>query len=212
MEKLIKYLRVLKDYFFIIVIATLLVIIYFKNIKEENLLTKLEEKPQIEYVYKDSIQVIEVEKPEPYEVIKWKDSVRVETDSIPLELTEADSAQIAEAYIQLYGEFNETKFYNDTLKNDTTAFISLYEEVKRNEIYNRRLTFIDKTPIIYKTNVLTKQDRTTSIVGGIGAGDGGVDVGLGLVTKRNSVFIISHDPFRQETKGSMYLPIFNFKK
>ena len=211
MERILNILKSIKNIVLFLAILALLVVIQLKNWKINNLKKDLAEKPKVEYVYKDSVQVIHDSIPQPYKVVEYKDKIVVDT----LDLTSADSAQIAEAYIKVFLEYNKTNFYNDTLKNDTTAFISLYQEVTKNSIQDRKLTFIDRTPVVYITNTVTKEDKTLSITGGLGASVGpesSVSVRAGIVTPSNRVYNFSYDPFTKQKMITVDFPIFNIKK
>lgn len=206
MEAIGKILKQLKDYVLIIVIGVLLVVIYGKNIALDNLREELNEKPKIEYIARVETDKIEDDKPVPVEIVKWKASPP-DTVYKPLDLTKADSAKIAQTYMQLYSDYAEKKIYNDVLKDDSLAFIRLEEIVQYNSIFNRKLFYEHRTPTVQITN--TKIDRTTSIIGGIGINNG-VRIEAGLVTGKNSVYIVNYNPFNNTVGGSVYLPIFNF--
>ena len=207
LDKLLNILKIIKNYFLFTVIAVLLIFIYFKNIKIDNLTAKLAEKPTVEYVYNTKTDTIKVLKPYPVEVIKWKESV--DTLYKPIDLNNSDSAKIAAAYKELFAKFGETKVYADVLKDDSTAYIKLEEKVQYNSISNRNLIFLDRTPVVYMDKV--KNVYTTSLVGGIEAGTAGVEVGAGIITKRNTFMKVSYDPFNKTVRGGVYLSIFNFK-
>ena len=208
MEKFLKILRTAKDYALVIVIAVLLIILHFKNNKIDNLTAKLDEKPKVEYVYNTVIDTFKIPVPIPKEVIKYKPG----KDSIaytPLDLTKADSAAIAMAYLKVSGLYSETKVYDDLIKDDSTAYIRLQEKVQFNSIKDRNLIFEDRTPTVYITE--TKNVYTTSIVGGVEAGNAGVEVGAGLITKKNTFYKVSYDPYNNTVRGGVYFGIFNFK-
>lgn len=207
MDKFLKILKVIKDYFFVIVIGFLLITIYFKNIKIDNLNKKLEDKPRIEYVYKNTTDTITVKVPKPYQVVKWKETK--DTTYVPIDLTKEDSTKIAQAYKDLFEEFGTENSYNNIMKDDSTAFIQLNQKVQYNTLQSSELIFTDRTPVVYITN--TKPVYTTSIVGGIEAGTAGVEFGAGLVTKRNNIVKVSYDPFNRTARGAAYFNIFNFK-
>ena len=207
MNKIIEILKMLKNYTMFVVIAVLLIIIYFKSNSIQRLRTKLAEKPKIEYVYNTKTDTIIQKVVEPKTTIVYKDKHILIHDT--LSLTNADSAQIAEAYASLYTEYHSKKIYDDVLKDDSLAYIKLYEEVSQNAISNRKLEYQDKTPVIKITNTVT--ERKFSIIGGLEAGDG-VKIGTGVVTNKNAVFTIAYDPFKKEGTGSVYLPIFTFKR
>ena len=209
MERLIELLKLAKTYFLIIVIAVLGVIIYFKNIKIENLNEKISEKPKVELIYNHQIDTIKEDVPVPVEVVKWKPG-KIDTTYLPSELNFKDTVSIAEAYSKLYTNYNSIKKYDDVLKDDSLAYIRLKESTQHNSIFDRELIYEHRTPTVYITQP-PKYIYTTSIVGGIEAGSTGVEVGAGLVTKRNAIYKISYDPFNQAVRGAVYLPIFNFK-
>jgi hypothetical protein len=214
MSKVLEILKLVKTYFLTAVILFLLVVIYFKNNKIDRLTTQLAEQPTIEYVYQTKTDTITVIKPVPVEVIKY--NTKIETSYVPLDLTHSDSATIAQEYIKLNNLYGETKVYDDVLKDDSIAFIQLQEKVQFNEIKDRNLIFLDRTPIVYITNTKVINKQLVSIVGGLDAtfskDFGGVSVGIGLITKKNAFFKVGYDPFNQATTGGVFLPIFNFNK
>lgn len=207
MDKLIKFLKLVKDYFLVAVIALLLIFIYFKNIKIENLTAKLEEKPKVEYIYNNTTDTLKVNVPKPYQVIKWEKTR--DTIYVPIDLTTADSTKITQAYKSLFEQFGEEKSYKNIMKDDSTAFIQLNQKVQYNMLQGSELIFNDRTPVVYVTN--TKPVYTTSIAGGIEAGTAGVEIGAGIITKRNTFIKVSYDPFNKTVRGGGYFSIFNFK-
>lgn len=208
MDKILKILMIIKDYFLIAVIAFLLIVMQFKNNKIDKLTTEVNEKPKIEYVYNTVVDTLKIPAPKPKEIIKYKPG----KDSliyIPLDLTSADSAQIAEAYINMYNLFGETKIYDNILKDDSIAYIRILEEIQFNSIKNRNLIFQSRVPMQTITN--TQHVYTTSLVGGLEAGLNGVEVGVGLITKRNAFYKVSYDPYNKAIEGGAYFRIFNFR-
>lgn len=207
MSKVLTILKTIKDYFLVVVIGFLLITIYFKNNKIDKLTTQLNEKPKVEYVYSTQIDTFKTPAPKPKVVIKYepKDSLVY----VPLDLTSTDSAQIALAYIKLYNLYGETKIYDDVIKDDSTAYIRLQEKVQFSTIKDRNLIFEDRTPVVRITD--TKNIYTTSIVGGIEVGMAGVEIGGGLITKRNTFYKVSCDPYNKTMRGGAYFAIFNFK-
>jgi c-di-AMP phosphodiesterase-like protein len=203
--ELIKVLNKLKKYFLIVVIGFLLVTIYFKNNKITNLEEELSRKPKVEFIYNHHRDTVTYEKPIPVEVVKFVDRLETRWDTLYItkNLTKEDSSRIVEQFAQL----NE---YDDVLKDDSTAYVRLKEEVQYNSIQNRELIFEDRTPVAHITQP-PKYISTVSIVGGIEAGLGGVDIGLGFVTKKNSFYKLSYNPYEKVIEGAVYVPIFNFK-
>lgn len=217
LNKIKAILSTFKQLLFFGVIFGLLVLIQFKNNSINRLKTELEKKPQVEFIYQHHIDTVKGDSiPYPIEVVKYKNKIIVNTDTIPIELTKADSAQIAEAYIDLYGKYNDIKIYEDILKDDSLAFIQLNEKVTQNSIFDRELIYQDRTPVIQITNTIVKQDKTFSVIGGLDASIGSdfntISLGAGIVTHSNRVFIGKYDPANKGYGVEVYLPIFNFRK
>lgn len=215
MERIINILKEIKNILFFIVIFALLIVIQFKNSAIKNLKEEVATKPVIEYVYNtDTVTVVDTIV-DIKETIKYKDKILVQTDSVPIELTQADSMQIAKAYNNLYTEYNSVNIYDNVLKDDSLAYIKLYEEVSQNTIFNRKLDYQDRTPVIYITNTVTKQDKTLSLVGGIGASIGketnSLSLGLGMVTPSNRIYLFQYDPVNNGYGAAIYMPVFNIK-
>ena len=206
----LKVLNKIKTYFLFIIIGILLVIGHFKNNKITKLSEELALEPQIEYVYNTTIDTVKIDSIIPVEVVKWYPKLTIDTLYQPLELTTADSSDIAEAYKGLYAQFAETKIYKDTLKNDSIAFIQLNEKVQYNSVFDREFIYLDKTPIIYITQP-PKHIYTTSIVGGLETGNDGIAVGIGIITKRNMFLKVSYNPSTQGYMLGGYFSVFNFK-
>lgn len=195
------------DYIIFIVVLGLILIIYFKDIK----IAKLKEQlgnPTIEYVYSTKTDTIKVNVPVPKEIVKYKVDIQKDTIYQQLDLTQADSARIAEEYLKIFSNFAETKIYDDVLKDDSIAFIGLKEKVQYNRVFDRELIFEDKTPVIYKTSTVYKNN--SSIVAGLSGNKEVISIGGGFVTKKNSIYLISFDPINKVTGVSFYLPIINF--
>lgn len=205
MDKFLEILKILKTYFLVTVIGVLLIFIYFKNNKIAKLTSQLNEKPKVEYVYNTKIDTIKVSVPKPYKVVEYK----YETDTMFVDVTSSDSVAITQAYLELIKKHGEIKLYDDVLKDDSVAFVQLQEKVQFNTIKDRNLIFLSRVPTKVITN--TKNIYTTSIVGGIEAGPMGVEVGAGVVTKRNNILKISYDPVNNSIKAGGYIAIFNFK-
>lgn len=198
----------IKDYFLVVVIGVLLVIIMFKNGTINKQKKQLADKPKIERIYKDTTIYLKGDPvPVPYEV-EVPDSVPYEVEKF---LSSADSAKIAAAYSKVFVAFNSKYSYSKVFKDDTTAFIKLDQVISQNKPVDQLLTFTDRTPIVYVTNIEKVRDRTFSLSGGIEAGTMGVEVGAGLVDYGNRFYKISYDPFNKSVRGAVYVPIFNFR-
>lgn len=114
-----------------------------------------------------------------------------------------------EAYTRLYDKYANITLYDDVVRDDSTGYIRIKERIQYNSIFDRNVIFEARTPVVHHTT--TKKIYTTSIVGGIEAGLGGVEVGAGLITKRNMFMKVSYNPYNKTIEGGVYFPIFNFK-
>ena len=207
--KVLDKIKSITNLFIYIVVLVLLVLIYFKNIKIDNLKDKLAEKPSIEYVEVHKTDTIVQNVPEPVEVIKWKKGdVVKDTIYQPLDLTVVDSVKIAKAYNELYEKYAEITIYDDILKDDSLAFIRLREKTQYNKVFDRSLEYEHRTPIIRITRV--EEDNTFSIVGGLHGNFKQISFAAGVVTKRNAVYLYDYDPFTKTHRAGVYLPILNF--
>lgn len=209
-----KYLKTILTYFVYIVVGFLLIVVYFKNNKITKLKAELELKPKIEIEYVPRIvrDTIRDSIPRPYEVIKWKKGDPVEVhDSIylPSELGWEDTIAIAEAYSKLYERYASTKFYDEVLKDDTAAYISLKEKVQFNSIFDRELTYENRTSVKQITHTVLSMS-TRSFVMGMGSDGTRIRVGAGWITRKNAFYNINYDPINREVSGAVYLPVFNF--
>lgn len=208
--KILDKIKGIANLFIYIVVLVLLVLIYFKNIKIDNLKTKLAEAPKIEYIEKVVKDTLRDSIPVPYEVIKWKDSIIYIDNTVykPIDLTTADSVKISQEYTKIFDKYTETKSYSNILKDDSLAFIQLDEKVQYNSIFDRELTYEHRTPIVRITRV--EEDNTFSIVGGLHGNFKQISFAAGVVTKRNVVYLYDYDPFTKTHRAGVYLPIFNF--
>lgn len=193
-----------------LIVLFLLVVIYFKNDKINNLKTDLNKKPKIEYIPQIVRDTVTDSIPVPYKVTEWKDSVIYVDNTVykPIDLTRADSAKIAREYIKILHEYSETKHYSNVLKDDSLAFIKLDEKARFNTVFDRKLTYEHRTPVVRITH--TETDKTSSVVGGLSGNFNGIDFGTGFVTRRNLVYLVSYDPFSKAYKVHFYTPVFNF--
>lgn len=207
--KILDKIKSIANLFIYIVVLVLLVLIYFKNIKIDNLKDKLAEKPSIEYIEVIKKDTIVQKVPKPVEVIKWeKGKVVKDTIYKPLDLTKSDSVKIAQAYNELYEKYAEIKVYDDILKDDSLAFIRLQEKTQYNKVFDRSLEYEHRTPTIRITRI--EEDNTFSIVGGLHGNFKQISFAAGVVTKRNAVYLYDYDPFTKTHRAGVYLPIFNF--
>lgn len=211
LQKVLNKIKGIANIVIYIAILFLLVVIYFKNNKIDKLEAKLLEKPKIEKIYltpKADTIVQEVIKP--VEVIKLDTIQIAKLDTIyqPLDLTTADSIQIAQAYSELYIDYSSENIYDDVLKDDTLAYARLKEKVQFNKVTEREFIYTDRTPILKET--IYKQDKTFSVIGGIHGNFEGLSLGGGIVTNKNVIYTVGYNPFNKSMTGGVYFPIFNF--
>jgi hypothetical protein len=128
---------------------------------------------------------------------------RTETVQIPVEV---DTGKILQAYF-------EKRYYTDTLKNDTDAFIRVDELITQNRISERELTFINRRPtVINNTTVqvpIEKELREFSVGASLMFREREFEPGfkLGIRQKR-----VSYDFSYFPLSGAVVLGVdFNFK-
>ena len=92
-------------------------------------------------IWKDTVVYKQLPPPKPDTIIK--------TDTI---IKYDNTENYFEKYVNLYQKFYRQNIYKDTLKNDSVAFISVYDVISENKIGSRKLTYKDRTPtVINKT-------------------------------------------------------------
>ena len=168
LQKILNKIKGIANIVIYIAVLFLLVVIYFKNNKIDNLQAELLKKPTIEKVYLPSTtDTITETVIKPVEVIKLDTIQIAKLDTVyqPIDLTVADSASIAQAYSEVYTDYSSKRLYDNVLKDDTLAFARLKETVQFNEITEREFIYRDKTPIIKET--IYEVDKTFSVIGGI---------------------------------------------
>ncbi len=91
--------------------------------------------------------------------------------------------------------------YNDTLKNDSIAFIAVFDTIYQNKIYNRRWEYKDLTPaVINQTNIIYDTCQQCSqfnlgfggLIGGY-TDKFGVGPSILLTTNKKSSYSLSYD-------------------
>jgi hypothetical protein len=128
---------------------------------------------------------------------------RTETVQVPVEV---DTGEIFQAYF-------EKRYYTDTLKNDTDAFIRVDELITQNRISERELTFINRRPTVINNTVvqvpIEKEMREFSVGASLMFRDRSFDPGLKFGVRKDKL-----------SYGATYYPLsrtvvlgvdFNFK-
>ena len=211
LQKILNSIKGIANIVIYIAVLFLLVVIYFKNNKIDNLQAELLKKPTIEKVYLPSTtDTITETVIKPVEVIKLDTIQIAKLDTVyqPIDLTVADSASIAQAYSEVYADYSSKRLYDNVLKDDTLAFARLKETVQFNEITEREFIYRDKTPIIKET--IYEVDKTFSVIGGIQGNFEGFSLMGGAVTNKNVVYTVGYNPFNKTATAGIYFPIFNF--
>lgn len=143
-------------------------------------------------IYQDSIIVEYIPKPYPVYI----DTSRVDTVYIP-----SNDSLLRILYLNLHQKYFSTYTYNDTIKNDSLAFIGLEAKITQNKPIFYKETYFDKTPSIINntTNIYSKNEFYI----GLGTREQSLNINLLLKSKNNYIFEAGYDPFKNtfEVKG-----------
>jgi len=132
--------------------------------------------------------------PDP-EVIITHDTIPGDPFPVLVEVGKPDPIYVDQPYIlpaiidtmAVIVDYFSKYYYADTLKNDTSAFIALYETVQGNKIIDRKYSFQNRRSTIINNNVFLP-DKTKLYAGGMVAitPDGNPEIGptVMLMTKR----------------------------
>lgn len=89
----------------------------------------------------------------------------------------------------ILADYFDTYFYADTLMNDTTAFIAVYDQVNQNKIGARQWTYINRRPTQLITTITNVNDCKKWNIA-VGSFFGGTpqrfDYGLGVIVTTNN--------------------------
>ena len=127
-----------------------------------------------EVIWTDTIYVSTVQydtiiqiKPVPVRIVEYKSII----DTVWLAI-DVDTAAIMADYLRI-------KFYDDTLKDDSTGYIRLTESVTRNEIFDRTLYFEARSSDKIVTKTISP--KGLYLISGLGASKQGVAFSGGLI-------------------------------
>ncbi len=138
--------------------------------------------------------------PIPYKEIEYVN----QTDTIFL-LQDVDTLEILHEFITTY-------YYADTIKNDTSAFIAIYDEVLYNRIWRRNWEFVNRRPTHIQsiTNIYPK--RWNLGVGAIIGGNGNsteFQYGLGAnLSVNRTVFTVNYIVPDKSVQCGVYYNLF----
>ncbi len=112
--------------------------------------TKTVTKTQVDTVYQDSIVYRDLPAPEPDTVIVVdKDTIKMPPDTT-----------IFEKYADLFQKYHSQYIYEDTVKDDSSAFIAVHDIITKNKITRRELYYQNRTPTsIYKETTIYNQRK-----------------------------------------------------
>lgn len=108
-----------------------------------------------------------------YDTIIQTDTVRlhsVQYTPVPYTAFKADTVFIADT-VYVLSDYYTTRYYADTLQDDTLAFVAVYDSVRRNEIINRcwDARYYPQKQIITVTNTITEPAKVRNFGVGVGA-------------------------------------------
>ena len=114
--------------------------------------------------------------------------------------------------VEVIKEYYTKNYYQDTIINDTTAFVVIMDTVYKNEIISRKRIVQTFPTHIYTTSIVHDKckPRLKLKVGfGIGGWQNkfGASGKLLIVTKKDHTYGISYDPINKYAEGSIYWTI-----
>jgi len=133
---------------------------------------------------------------------KWYEKIVYVPTEMPV-----DTAKIIEEYFTAY-------FYADTLLNDTSGFIAVYDNIYMNQILNRAYKFINRRATQHITNTTTVKELpkwNIGFGGFIGGNFERFDVGAGIIvtSKNNAIYGLEYCPIDKSIRAKIY---YNLRK
>jgi hypothetical protein len=201
METLIKLLKALWTWLksrspYVLVIAVLVVIILLQQRCVRNPIVKNPETIVLIDTVRDTA-LIKV----PEYVPKWQTKIQYVTATYEVYMPVDTDAIIAD-YLATY-------FYADTVIDDTSAFMVVFDSVSQNKIMSRRAEFRNRRPtqIITQTTILSPFPKWNIGVGCfVGGNSARFDAGIGIIYtgKRNALYQAEFNPFDKSFRVGMY--------
>lgn len=134
--------------------------------------------------------------PKPY-----KEEIYINTIDTIYEMQKIDTLEILK-------EFTKTYFYADTLKNDTSAFIVVFDKITNNKISERNWEFINRRPTYIQTttNHYTSTRTWNVGVGGVISGNGTMlDYGVGVHVRHKQInYMVNYIISNKSIQGGIY--------
>lgn len=121
-----------------------------------------------------------------------------------------DTAAILKDYFAL-------RFYKDTLKDDTSAFVQHNYTVTQNQVSKSKLIFKNRRPKTYITQTLSPvESRKMKFFGGLSVYHRYMNIGIaptaGLLTKNDHLYTLQYDIFNKDFEFSIFWKISFSKK
>lgn len=141
--------------------------------------------------------------PKPYQVI-----VPGDTQWMPV-----DTSGIMDFYRAKLRDYYTVRLYQDTLKDDTSAFVMLHDCVTINRLGERTLTFINRRPTALNTTIITnyaEAPRNKVFIGptvGRNINQFGIGASIMLITKKDHAYSYTYDITNKGHYLSMYWKI-----
>lgn len=102
-------------------------------------------------------------------------------------------------------------FMDDTLKNDSSAFLRIQDTIYMNRLKYRKLIFKNNRPteIKYETTIINPPKNILYIGGALGFCENNFNVsaGLFLKTKKDYLYGIYYSPVRKEYGSQIFIPV-----
>ena len=194
-----KYLKTVSP-FLIVILVMFFWIMYLTECRGDS-------KPETDTVYKyetDTIMQYDTTIIEKINYIpKWHEKIVY----VPT-LTPVDTVAIIEDYFTAY-------LYADTIMNDTSAFMAVYDSIYMNQITSRTYKFINRRPtaqIITNTTTIKEQPKWNIGIGGfVGGNTERFDAGAGIIvsSKNNAVYGLEYCPIDKSVRLKLY---YNLRK
>lgn len=119
-------------------------------------------------------------------------------------VTLIDSASCLSAYRTLANKHYAERTYNDTLKNDTVAFVNVLSKVKENKLTYQKLTYRNNTPTVI--NTLQYKPRF-ELYAGVELNLDGVQVAAMARTKNRWLIGVGYTPRSKSYSLKAYIPL-----
>lgn len=174
----------------VLAIIGLVIAVQYKYFPREVVKNHYEVKDSI--VYKDTTITKSIPKPYPVYI----DTVK--SDTVTIETFKTDSAWFR-AYLSLYEKYHSKYNYLDTLKNDSSAFISIDYTLTENKPTKFKTTYFDKTPS------LILEEKSSEFYIGLSGGVENISPGVLYKTKKDVIFGVEYNLVQSAVSGKVYV-------